>query len=369
MFRLPIEFLRLIIPYRMLFSKSVFNLAVSLLVGAILATGKRTVTSALRMVGLSEEGNFPKYHRVLSLSKWSAKQASGILLRQLLDCFLPKGPVVVGIDETIERRWGPKIEARGIYRDSARSSRTHLVKASGLRWMSVMLLAPISWAKRVWALPFLTVLAPSERYHQQRGKKHKKLTDWARQMLLQVKRWLPDRSVIAVGDSSYAVIDLLNALKGQVCVITRLRLDAALYEPAPPRQTSQRGRPCKKGKRLPSLQSYLHDEQLPWQKIVVSQWYGKKQRVLEVASATAVWYHSGKPVIPIRWVLIRDPEGLLEPIALLCTDQELSALDIVTYFVRRWSVEVTLQEGRAHLGVETQRQWSDLAIAVQPRCY
>ena len=226
-----------------------------------------------------------------------------------------------------------------------------------------MLLAPISWAKRVWALPFLTVLAPSERYHQQRGKKHKKLTDWARQMLLQVKRWLPDRSVIAVGDSSYAVIDLLNALKGQVCVITRLRLDAALYEPAPPRQTSQRGRPCKKGKRLPSLQSYLHDEQLPWQKIVVSQWYGKKQRVLEVASATAVWYHSGKPVIPIRWVLIRDPEGLLEPIALLCTDQELSALDIVTYFVRRWSVEVTLQEGRAHLGVETQRQWSDLAIA------
>lgn len=363
MFDFPIEFLRLIIPYKMLFSKSVFRLAVPLLTGAILATGKRTVTSALRVIGLSEERNFPKYHRVLSLSKWSARQASGILLRQLLDWFLPEGPVVVGIDETIERRWGPKIKARGIYRDSVRSSRTHLVKASGLRWMSVMLLVPIGWAKRVWALPFLTVLAPSERYHQQQGRAHKKLTDWARQMLLQVKRWLPNRSVIAVGDSSYAVIDLLNAVKEQICVITRLRLDAALYEPAPPRRAGQRGRPRKKGNRLPTLQSYLHNEELPWQKIVVSQWYGKKQRVLEIASATAVWYHSGKPVVPLRWVLIRDPEGRLEPMALLSTDQELSAQDIVSYFVRRWSVEVTFQESRAHLGVETQRQWSDLAIA------
>lgn len=229
--------------------------------------------------------------------------------------------------------------------------------------MSVMLLVPISWAKRVWALPFLTALAPSERYHQQQGKSHKKLTDWARQLLLQVKRWLPHRSVIAVGDSSYAVIDLLDALKEQVCIITRLRLDAALYEPAPPRRAGQRGRPRKKGKRLPTLHHYLHDKQLPWQTIVVSQWYGKKQRVLEVASATAVWYHSGKPVVPLRWVLIRDPEGELEPMALLSTDQGVSLQDIVSYFVRRWSVEVTFQEVRAHLGVETQRQWSDLAIS------
>jgi hypothetical protein len=242
MFRLPIEFLRLMIPFKMIFSKSVFKLAVPLLSGAILTTGKRTVTSALRVVGLSEERNFPKYHRVLSLSKWSARKAASILLRQLLDCFLPAGPVVVGIDETIERRWGTKIKTRGIYRDSVRSSRSHLVKASGLRWMSVMLLVPISWAKRVWALPFLTVLAPSRRYHQQRGKAHKQLADWVRQVLLQVKRWLPSRSVIAVGDSSYAVIELLNAVREQVCVITHLRLDEALYQPAPPRKAGQRGR-------------------------------------------------------------------------------------------------------------------------------
>lgn len=334
-----------------------------MLIGAILAPGKRTVTSVLRIIGLSQERNFPKYHRVLSLSKWSARKASMILLRQLIKCFQFRGPIVVGIDETLERRWGSKINARGIYRDNARSSQSHMIKASGLRWISIMLLVPIRWANRVWALPFLTVLAPSELYYLQKNRKHKKLTDWARQMLLQVKRWLPDRQIIAVGDSSYAIIDLLDAVRQKLTVITRLRLDAALYEAVPPCPTGKRGRKRKKGKRLPTLNSYLKDERLSWQKITISQWYGKKERRLEIASSTALWYHSGKPAVPIRWVLIRDPEGVLVPIALLCTDQKLSLQDIVAYFVRRWSVEVTFQEVRAHLGVETQRQWSDLAIA------
>ncbi len=133
------------------------------------------------------------------------------------------------------------IAQRGIYRDSVRSSGSHFVKSSGLKWMSVMLLVPVSWAKRVWALPFLTVLAPSARYYQRLGKQHKKLTDWARQMLLQVKRWLPDREVIAVGDSSYSVIDLLAGLQGKVTFITRLCLDAALYGPAPTQKKGQKG--------------------------------------------------------------------------------------------------------------------------------
>jgi hypothetical protein len=193
-------------------------------------------------VGLKEEKNFHKYHRVLSLVEWSALEAARILLKLLLACFLPVGPVLIGIDETLERRWGQKIAQRGIYRDSVRSSGSHFVKSSGLRWMSVMLLVPVSWAQRVWALPFLTVLAPSERYYQRLGKPHKKLTDWARQMLLQVKRWLPDREVIAVADSSYAVIDLLAALKGRVSFITRLRLDAALYGSATGSQQGAKGR-------------------------------------------------------------------------------------------------------------------------------
>jgi hypothetical protein len=267
------------------------------------------------------------------------------------------------MDETLERRWGRKIAARGIYRDSVRSSGSHFVKSSGLRWISVMLLVPISWAKRVWALPFLSALAPSEQYAQQQGKTHKKLTDWARQLLLQVKRWLPDRTVIAVADSSYAVLELLAALQGKVTMITRLRLDAALYEPTSARPSGKRGRSRKKGQRLATLQQLAADPMTVWQELTFSEWYGQNQKTMEVATDTAVWYHSGKPPVAIRWVLLRDPLGKLDTTALLSTDETLKAEQIVTYFVRRWAIEVTFQEVRAHLGVETQRQWSEKAIA------
>src|SRR3712207_2470969 len=132
----------------------------------------------------------------------------------LIDAFAPTGPVVLGIDDTIERRRGKRIAAKGIYRDPVRSSDAHFVKASGLRWLSLMLLAQIPWAQRVWAVPFLTALAPSERYCRERGKRHKTLTDWARQLVLQARRWLPERELILVGDSSFAALDLLAALSG-----------------------------------------------------------------------------------------------------------------------------------------------------------
>ena len=357
------EFLRVILPFQRLFSKPVFRHVQLLLAGAVLAPGKRTVSAVLRILGLKEEKNFHKYHRVLGLVEWSALEAAHILLKLLLACFLPAGPVIVGIDETLERRWGRMIAQRGIYRDSVRSSGSHFVKSSGLRWMSMMLLVPVGWAKRVWALPFLTVLAPSERYYQRLGKQHKKLTDWARQMLLQVKRWLPEREVIAVGDSSYSVIDLLAALEGKVSFITRLRVDAALYEPVPTRKAGQLGRTRKKGNRLPTLKQLAVSTTTEWQEVVFSEWYGQNQKTMLLATGTALWYHSGKPALPIRWVLLRDPEGKLDITALLCTNQQFDALQIVTLFVRRWAIEVTLQEVRAHLGVETQRQWSHKAIA------
>lgn len=362
MLSFPDEFLAIIIRYTGLFSKPVFTHVKLLLIGAILAPGKRTVSAVLRILGLSNAQQYHKYYRVLSLAKWSCLKGARILLGQLVSCFLADGPIVVGIDETLERRWGGRIKKRGIYRDAVRSSGAHFVKSSGLRWISLMLLVPISWTERVWALPFFTVLAPSERYAQEAGKRHKKVTDWARQMLLQLKRWLPGRELIAVGDSSYAVLDLLAAVRGQVSFITRLRLDAALYEPAPARQLGKPGRKRKKGERLPTLEQVLKDAATQWQKVKLSHWYGQKEKEMEITTATAIWYHSGKPVVPLRWVLLRDPEAKLAPMALLATDLELNAETIVAYFVRRWSIEVTYEEVRAHLGVETQRQWSDKAI-------
>jgi hypothetical protein len=363
MHSLPAALPRVLDPFAPLFRRSVWERVQLLLAGAILSVGPRTVAQALRVMGLASERCFPSYHRVLSRATWSCRHAGGVLLRLLVERFAPQGPLVFGLDETIERRWGRKIRARGIYRDPVRSSRGHFVKASGLRWLTLALLAPVPWAGRVWALPVLTALCPSERYAQQSGRRHKPLLTWARQLVLQLRRWLPEREIIVVGDSTYAALAWLAAVRGHVSAITQLRLDAQLYAPAPPRVPGSAGRPRKKGARLPSLTQVLTEEQTQWQRVRLREWYGRTERELEVASGMALWFHPGLPGVPIRWVLVRDPSAELEPRAFLCTDLALEPQRILGYFVRRWQMEVTFEEARRHLGVETQRQWSDRAIA------
>jgi len=362
---LPKEIVRVLRVFEEVFSERVWDWVQVLVVGAMLTPGPRTVASVLRVMGLSDERQFQNYHRVLNRARWSSRELSRRLLLAVVAAFVPgDGPVVVGLDETIERRRGAKIAAKGIYRDPVRSSKSHFVKTSGLRWISMQVLAEIPWAGRVWGLPFLTVLAPSERYHQERGQRHKTLSDWGRQMIRQVRRWLPDRELVVVADSTYAVLELLAdavRLPQPVTVITRLRLDAALYDPAPPREPGTKGRPRVKGERQPTLALRLLDPDTFWETLTVP-WYGGKTAQVEVATGTAVWYHAGEPTVPLRWVLLRDPAGQFEPQALLSTDPTVPPAQIVAWFVARWPLEVTFQEVRAHLGVETQRQWSDLAI-------
>ncbi len=218
---LPPLVAQLMAPFRLLFTAPVWHHVLVLIAGATLAPGKRTVCSALRVMGLGANGDFALYHHVLSRA-----------------------------------RWGARIAARGIYRDPVRSSGGHFVKTSGLRWLALMAMVPVLWAKRRWALPFLTVLAPSERYNTSLGRRHKTLTDWARQAILQVRRWLPGRSIIVTADSSLAAPELIEAVRRHVTFITRLRLDAALYAPPPERNPNRRGRPAKRGARLPKLSQY-----------------------------------------------------------------------------------------------------------------
>jgi hypothetical protein len=334
-----------------------------LLVGAIIAAGRRTVTSILRVLGRSDEKHFIRFHRVLSRARWSAFLAGRTLLRLLVDRFAPEGEVVIGLDDTVERRWGRKIAARGIYRDPVRSSQSHFVKTSGLRWLSFQLLADIPWAKRIWGLPFLTILCQSERYYRERGYEHKPVLDWARQAIWQLRRWLPTRDLIVLGDSSFSAIEWLAAVREHATIVTRLRMDAALYEPAPARKAGQNGRPRTKGRRVPTLAKKAWDGRTRWRAVTIARWYGEAERQVEVATGTCVWYHSGKPVIPIRWVLIRDPEGEFETQALLSTRLAATPEQILGWFVRRWAMEVTFEEAQAHLGIETQRQWSEKAIA------
>ena len=332
--RLPSRFAAVMLTFAPLFLQRSWRHAEVLLTGAILAPGQRTVTSILRITGLARERRFVNYHRVLNRAAWCPRAASRLLLGLLVAAFAPSGPVVLGIDDTIERRRGKRIAAKGIYRDPVRSSHGHFVKASGLRWLSLMLLTPIPWAHRVWALPFLTALAPSERYCQQRGRRHKKLTDWGRQLVLQARRWLPGRELVVVADSAFAALEFLAAVSRHgVACITRLRLDAALYDPAPPRLPGTNGRPRTKGKRLATLSKVLTDPATTWVRVTVPGWYGGGERDIEISTSTAVWRHGGMPVVPIRWVLVRDPLGRFEPQALLCTNQTYDPVQILRWFV------------------------------------
>jgi hypothetical protein len=319
MLTLPSQIIELFDPFAPVFhGETTWEKAKLLLIGTILTPGKRTISAALRVIGLKEDGNFAKYHHVLNRAAWSPLALAERLLVLVIRTFCTEGkPLVFGIDETIERRYGRKIAARGIYRDPVRSSKSHFVKGSGLRWISVMLLSRIPWAQRIWALPVLSALAPSERYYQERGRQAKTLTERGKQMIFQVRRWLPDLPIVFVGDSTYAALDLLAAcqdLANPVTFITRLRMDAALYAPAP--AYSGRGRPRKKGKRLPTPQHYLDAEDVTWTTANL-RWYDGQLRAMELASGTALWFHYGKPAVPIRWVLIRDPQDGYETVCLL----------------------------------------------------
>jgi hypothetical protein len=246
MLAIPVTLTRLSVKFAPVFSKRVWEHVQILVVGALLAPGTRTVTAVLRVMGLSQERHFQNYHRVLNRARWSSLAVAQVLLEMVVRTFAPTGVVVIGLDDTLERRRGQKIKAKGIYRDPVRSSHSHMVKASGLRWLCAMVLAEIPWARRVWALPFLTALCPSQRYHQQRGQRHKPLPQWAGQLIGLIHRWRPGRELVVVTDSSYAVIELLKQVSDTpgVSLITRLRLDAALYDPAPTRAPPQeRGAP------------------------------------------------------------------------------------------------------------------------------
>src|SRR3954452_13691159 len=321
---LPSWIAAMLAPFAPLFSRRVWAHAQVLVAGTLLAPAQRTVAAALRATGRSESPQCHRYHRVLSHARWSGLAVGRVLLALLVATFAPDGPLVFGIDETLARRRGRRIAAKGLYRDAVRSSKDDFVKASGRRWARLMLLVPIPWAGRTWALPVLTALAPSERYDREHARRHQALPDWARQLLCVVRRWWPERTIVAVAASGYAALACLAACRAwrkPGTLVTRLRLDAARYAPAPPRRPRQNGRPRLKGARLPTLAAVAADPDTVWAEVTVARWYGAGARQGEVVTDTAVWDHTGLPPVPLRWVLIRDPAGQCATQALLCPDQ------------------------------------------------
>ena len=388
--RPPAELLPLIVAFQPLFTKPVWAYAQVLLLGALLARGPRTVTACLRVVGLSREKAFQNYHRVLNRARWSAWQASRILLGLLL-LLLPAGStVVIGADDTIERRRGQQIKGVGCYRDPVRSSHKYVVKCFGLKWLSLLLLVKLPWSSRVWALPFLTVLCRAHQdgqtakvWHTRRRSKkkqrpvnakvvagkatprqHKTAIDLLMILIRQVQRWLPERLVVLVVDGGYAAVKLALVCAGtpKLALVTRLRWDASLYHPPAPRAAGQRGPTASKGARQRGLKEWAARRNTSWEESEVA-WYGGQTKKLWLFSRTALWYTPGEVPVAIRYVLTRDPEGKLRDEVFACTKLDATPAQIIEWVVMRWAVETTFEEARAHLGLETQRQWSDRAIA------
>ncbi len=285
-----------------------------------------------------------------------------MLLKLFVTTFVGAGGTVDSvIDETLERRWGRKITKRGHWRDSVQSSKQRNVTTSGLRWVVMALVVTVPWTRQRWALPFLSVLATTPKVSQSLKKRHKTVPRLAQQMVTLVRRWLPQVPIKVLGDTAYSVIDLGTVCQNvEVALIAPLRLDARLFAP-PPTTKAATGRPRIVGKRLPNLSAVLVDVHTTWHEVAIP-WYGGTCKTLELATGTALWYSTGFKPLPLRWVLVRDPHGKFVSRALFTTDPAQSAASVVTDFVKRWSLEVTFEESRAHLGLETQRQWSDKAI-------
>ena len=363
MLTLPAEIMPILGAFAPVFSERVWDWVQVLVIGAILAPGKRTVSAVLTIVGQRQDEQYQNYHRVLNRAVWWPLEVSQILLGLLVAAFSAAGvPIIVAADETLERRQGEKIQDKGVYRDAVRSSKKHVVTCFGLRGVSLMLLAPVPWSHRVWALPFLTVLAPSEETNQRNGKRHKTSIRWIMQMTGQVRRWLRDRALILVVDGGLVSLELgWRCLQYGVTLVGTLPINARLFDEPGPQPTGKRGPKPKKGERQLAPKARLKAKQTVWQRLSLP-WYGAQQRTVEMTHGQSLWHTPGQDPLPIAWVLVRDPFGKLEPRAFFTTDLTVSPLQLLAWVILRWGVEVTFEEVRAHLGFETQRQWTRPAI-------
>lgn len=361
------EIIQLLSVFAIAFTEPTFKNLLVLTYGAILAPGRRTVAAALRVMGLADSPDFGKYHRVLNRARWKPLLLSRLLLGLIILLCLPAGAALtLAVDETLERRWGRQIKYKGWFRDPIRSTKKKVVHSPGLRWLCLSILVPVPWSPRPWALPFLTVLLLAPKTSAKLGPRHRTSVDRAGQLISLVRRWYPERELIIAADGGFAAVPLVQHCQRkhiQVTLISRLRLDVRLFEPPEAQPKGKRGPKPQKGVRQPTLQQRLHDPHTVWTALQVN-WYGGEKKDVAYCSGTSLWHRVGLSPVPIRWVLVRYTEkNKTKHAAFFASTQTTSAQQIIEGFVQRWNIEVTFEEVRAHLGFETQRQWSDKAIA------
>jgi hypothetical protein len=359
---LPLHILTVLAPFAKMFSVPTWKKAQLLCVGAILCQGARRISSILSVMGMAQCKRFSTYHRFLNRDQWSPLLGAQILLGLLIALIPSECTLFFVLDETIERRRGKNIKAKGCYRDAVRSTHNHVVTCFGLKWLAMCLIVRLPWSKRSWALPFLTFLQYSKAYDKDREHHHRTTLDYAKVGVRFIKQWIGSRTWTLLGDGGFASVELVNAcLSNGGNLISRLRLDARLYEDPIDRQPGQKGRKSKKGKSIASFKKMKDDDALTWIDAEVN-WYGGEKKKICYLSGVNLLYKPKQDLPQIRWVLVKDPDGALATIPLFSSDINQEPISIVEAFVNRFSIEILFEESRAHLGMETQRQWSNQAI-------
>lgn len=355
---LPSAAAELLMSFSVAFSEPTFCRMVGLLIGAILAPRQRTVTSMIWTVRSLVKGHYTNYHRLFSRARWSAWTVARILSRAVV-ALVPEGmPLVVALDDTVAQHRGKRVYGKGCHRDAVRSAARHLVYRWGHRWIVVAVLVQVPFITRAWALPVAAVLFRPESLNRAERRRHKTAVLLARQLMAVLLHWFPRRTFIFLGDGGYAAHELAQWCHrqpgGRAVLVSRFHADAALYAPPPTRRPGQAGRPRVKGDKLAQPQQVVA-ESVPRQTVV--DWYGGSSRRVALISDVGHWYRGGGGLVELRWVYVKDLEGTHRSDYFYSTDVRLSPEAIVSLYTRRWSLETTFQEVRAHLGFETTRQW------------
>jgi hypothetical protein len=253
-------------------------------------------------------------------------------------------------------------------RCAIRGQSGHIATSEGIHWVCLSLLVAVPWCQRRWALPILSVPTLTPATSAQLGKRHRTTIQAAQLLIWLVRRWVPEREIVLVGDGGFTSARLGHTCRRlRVCFVSRLLLTAQLYDPVPPQPKGKPGVKPNKGPRQRKLTHYLKDAATVWLSQEIP-WYAGEQLTMEVLTGKALWHRDGEAPLPVGWVLLRDPSGKRSPFALFCTDPTVAMLQIITWYVFRWNIEISFEEARAHLGLCTQRQWSTPAIARTTPC-
>lgn len=352
---LPTPLAAVLLPLAPAFTAPTFDRFALLALSALLTTGRRTVANLLRTLRCLAPGHRTSYQRVLSSARWSGLALACCLCRLVLRLLPPDRPVLLVGDDTIDGHKGKRVHGKARHRDPVRSTHSYTAWRYGHRWVVLAVLVHIPFSKRPWALPVLADLYRSEEDNRRRGRPHRTPAQLLCRLVAVLLRWHPERRFVLVGDSGYGtheVARFCHARRGRLTLVSKLHPEANLFDPPPPYQG--KGRPRAKGAALPKPSQAVASARL---RRAVVRWYGGGTRLVSLASGTGHWYKSGRGLVPLRWVFVRDREGTHRDEYFYTTDPATSPEGIVGHYAWRWNIETTFQEARAHLGLETTRGW------------